>query len=155
MRTIRIRKPAQLILLLSYTAMILLVTLVFEGRPAGVRTNLLPFESLGRIVVRVQGGEYFSSRVLLAVLGIAGNLLLFAPWAFFAFKYLREKERTAFRTHLDVFLFGLLLSLGVEAIQLFLPTRAADVDDVLWNILGTMTGALLARLEEEVRVVWD
>jgi glycopeptide antibiotics resistance protein len=154
MRTLKVGKPAQLTLLLTYTAVILLLTLAFEGRDSGVRTNLQPFESVERLMLRVQGGEYFSSRVLLIFLGIAGNLVLFAPWAFLTFKFLHGPERSSLRTHLDVLLFGLLLSLGVEALQLFLPTRAADVDDVLWNLLGTITGSLLAQLGQEVRIEW-
>lgn len=154
MRTLKVGKPAQLTLLLTYTAVILLLTLAFEGRDSGVRTNLQPFESVERLMARVQGGEYFSSRVLLIFLGIAGNLVLFAPWAFLTFKFLHGPDRSSLRTHLDVLLFGLLLSLGVEALQLFLPTRAADVDDVLWNLLGTVTGSLLAQLGQEVRLEW-
>lgn len=38
--------------------------------------------------------------------------------------------------------------------QFFLPTRAADVNDVFWNVLGAGLGALLAHLHASVRLEW-
>ena len=38
--------------------------------------------------------------------------------------------------------YGLLLSLGIELVQLAVPSRATDVDDVILNTLGTMMHTL-------------
>jgi glycopeptide antibiotics resistance protein len=39
---------------------------------------------------------------------------------------------------------GLLLSFSIELLQLTIPSRATDIDDVILNTLGTMLGALVA-----------
>ena len=51
-------------------------------------------------------------------------------------------------------LLGLVFSVGIETVQFFLPTRAADVNDVFWNAVGALLGALLAHLHASVRVDW-
>jgi glycopeptide antibiotics resistance protein len=154
MKALRVGKGVQALCLSVYTAAILVVTLVFHGG-SGVRTNLAPFEDVERLALRARHGGILSSRFLYDVLGIAGNLLLFAPWAFLAWKYLDGPERRTLRNHVDVLLFGLLFSLGIEAVQSVLPTRAADVNDVFWNILGTGTGAVLAHVGRQVRIEWE
>lgn len=154
MRSIRVSKGVQGAALAAYTAGILVATLLLSsGRAA--RTNLAPFEDLGRLAVQARRGDLLSEPFLLGVAGIAGNLLLFAPWAFLAWKFLDGADRSTLRTHVDVLLFGVLLSVGVEAVQLFLPTRAADVNDVLWNVLGTVVGALLAHVGRDLRLDWE
>jgi glycopeptide antibiotics resistance protein len=49
---------------------------------------------------------------------------------------------------------GLLLSLSIELVQLTIPSRATDVDDVILNTLGTLIGAVvtwgLLRLTSDV-----
>ena len=42
-----------------------------------------------------------------------------------------------------VTLMGFLLSLSIEVTQLFLATRATDIDDVILNTLGTLLGAAI------------
>jgi glycopeptide antibiotics resistance protein len=54
-----------------------------------------------------------------------------------------------------VILVGTLFSLGIESVQLFLPTRAADINDVFWNVLGTIAGSLYAHLHRNVRFEWE
>ena len=43
---------------------------------------------------------------------------------------------------------------GVVTLTGVLPTRAADVNDVFWNAVGALLGALLAHLHASVRVEW-
>jgi glycopeptide antibiotics resistance protein len=154
MRRVRVAKGWQAAMLAVTTCLILALTLLVDGRrPVG--TNLSPFEDLGRILIHAHRGEIFSGRVLVGLAEIVGNLFLFVPWGFLAWKFLDGPDRRALRLHLEVVLFGLLLSAGIELAQLFLPTRAADIDDVIWNVLGTLAGGLLAHAGRVIDVEWE
>jgi glycopeptide antibiotics resistance protein len=152
-RVLRIGKKTEAALLVVYTAVLLTVTLLVKGR-SGIRTNLAPFEDIARILVRAGHGGVFSNAFVYAVVGIVGNLAMFAFFAFLLWKFLDGPGRSLLRNHVDVILVGTLLSLGIESVQLFLPTRAADVNDVFWNVLGTLAGSGLAHLDRNVRFEW-
>lgn len=154
MRTVRVTKGAEGLLLAAWTVVILVVTMLVQGG-SGVRTNLAPFEDVIRIAYRASRGGVLSNAFLYAVVGIVGNLGMFAVWAFLAWKFLDGARRAAARVHLDVILSGILFSVGIETIQLFLPTRAADVNDVFWNVLGTIVGSAFAHAHRDIRVVWE
>jgi glycopeptide antibiotics resistance protein len=145
MRTVRIGKKTEVLLLVGYTAAMLAVTLLVKGG-SGVRTNLAPFEDISRILLRSGHGGVLSNAFLYAVVGIVGNLAMFAFWSFLLWKFLDGPGRSPARNHADVILVGILFSLGIESIQLFLPTRAADINDVFWNVLGTIAGSAFAHL---------
>jgi glycopeptide antibiotics resistance protein len=153
-RTVRVGKVAQGTLLATFTAAILVVTLFMEGRP-GVRANLAPFEDLQRLSALATRRGILSNVVLLAVAGIVGNLAMFAVWAFLAWKFLDGIGRSPWRNGADVLLAGVLFSVGIEAVQLFLPTRALDVNDVFWNVFGTLTGVVLAHIGKFARLEWE
>jgi len=66
---------------------------------------------------------------------LVGNLLLFMPFGILgpmAFRWLDGWVR--------VFVGALILSLLVEASQLWVPNRSADVDDVILNVAGALLG---------------
>lgn len=154
MKRVRVGKVAQGILLGACTALILALTLFVQGRP-GVRTNLAPFEDLQRLSALANRRGMLSNVFLFAVAGIAGNLVMFAVWAYLGWKFLDGKGRSPWRNDADVLVAGALFSGGIEAVQLFLPTRAADINDVFWNILGTVAGILLAHLGTIVQLDWE
>ncbi len=141
-------------LLAAYTALLLFVALLVQGG-TGVRTNLAPFEDIKRLMARASREGILSNALLYGLVGIVGNLLMFAVWAFLAWKFLDGPARTAARNHVDVILAGTLFSIGIEVVQLFLPTRGTDVNDVFWNVLGTIAGSTLAHLNRNVTLVWD
>jgi len=154
MKTLRLRKGFQATVLGLYTAGLLALTLLVQGRP-GVRTNLEPFTDLKRMAARASRGDVLSNSFVYAVAGALGNLAMFAIWGFLAWKYLDAPARSPVRTTLEVLVVGLLFSLGIETVQFFLPTRAADVNDVFWNALGTIAGAATALLGRYVEVEWE
>jgi glycopeptide antibiotics resistance protein len=153
-RTIRVGKKAQAGLLVAYTALLLVLTLAVKGG-TGVHTNLAPFDDIARILLRAGHGGVLSNALVYAVVGIVGNLGMFAVWAFLLWKFLDGPGRSPARNHVDVILVGTLFSLGIESVQLFLPTRAADVNDVFWNVLGTIAGSILAHVHRNVRLEWE
>ena len=154
MRVVRIGKTTEGALLLVYTAVLLAVTLLVKGG-SGLRTNLAPLEDIARILVRAGHGVVFSNAFVYAVVGIVGNLAMFALWAFLLWKFLDGPGRTPARNNADVILVGVLFSLGIESVQLFLPTRAADINDVFWNVLGTIAGSVVAHVHRNVRFEWE
>ena len=154
MRAVRVGKKAQAGLLVAYTAVLLTLTLAVKGG-GGVRTNLAPFEDISRILLRAGHGGVLSNAFVYAVVGIVGNLAMFALFAFLLWKFLDGPGRSPARNHVDVILVGTMFSLGIESIQLFLPTRAADINDVFWNVLGTIAGSLAAHLHRNVRFEWE
>jgi glycopeptide antibiotics resistance protein len=153
-RTIRVGKGLQATLLISYTCVLLAVTLFVQGG-GHVRTNLAPFEDIQRLVLRAGRDGYLSNAILYAVVGIVGNLAMFAVWAFLLWKFLDGPGRSAAQNHADVLLAGTLFSVGIETVQLFLPTRAADVNDVFWNVLGSIVGCAAAHLHRNLRFDWQ
>jgi hypothetical protein len=117
-------------------AVTVVVTLgpVTAGDSAGSSVNLVPFRDIGAVLR--------SGNASLAVVNLAGNILLFAPVGFLLGLLVR-------RPVLAVPL-GIVLSTAEEALQ-FVVGRVADVDDVLLNALGTLLGVMAARA---VRALW-
>lgn len=153
MKRVVVGKGAQGLLLFAYTVLVLVGTLLVEGRP-GVVTNLVPFEDLARLRLSAGKAGVFSSRFVLGLLGLVGNLVMFAIWGFLAWKFVDGRGRARWRNHAEVVFFGLVFSVGIETVQFFLPTRAADVNDVFWNVVGALIGALLGHVHASVRVDW-
>jgi glycopeptide antibiotics resistance protein len=153
-RTIRVGKGVQGALLAAYSVLLLTVTLVVQGG-GPVRTNLAPFDDIQRLILRAGRGGYLSNAFFWAIVGIVGNLAMFAVWAFLLWKFLDGHGRTAARNHADVLLAGTLFSVGIETVQLFLPTRATDVNDIFWNVLGTIAGCIAAHFHRNVRLDWQ
>ncbi len=152
--TIRVGKGVQGVLLASYSGLLLAVTLLVQGGGA-VRTNLAPFDDIQRLVLRAGRGGYMSNAFLYAIVGLVGNLAMFAGWAFLLWKFLDGPGRSSLRNHGEVLLAGTLFSVGIEMVQLFLPTRATDVNDIFWNVLGTIAGSAAAHLHRNVRLDWQ
>lgn len=101
---------------------------------AGVQSNptnlnLTPFKMITVILT--------SGDLLKIVSSILGNILLFVPLGFFAYFCFEGNGR-------DSLLICLLLTVGVEAIQLLQPFRMTDIDDVFLNLLGGFIGILLS-----------
>lgn len=72
-----------------------------------------------------------------------GNLLLFLPFGFTGLLALRSNG-APLAAFLYVCLVGVLFAVALQILQLFLPTRDENLQDVVWNLAGTAGGALLA-----------
>ena len=105
--------------------------------------NLVPLEhhmAALRCVLRDCEGADAALHYLL--LDVVGNFLLFMPMGLTTAAALPLRSRLG-RLALTTLL-AMLLSTAIEAIQLLMPSRATDVDDILFNTLGALTGALIA-----------
>lgn len=75
---------------------------------------------------------------------VVGNVLLFLP---LGLTFAAASTRPGRWARLGAAtLSALLLSLSIEVLQLAMPSRASDVDDVLFNTLGALVGAVVGVL---------
>jgi VanZ family protein len=72
-----------------------------------------------------------------------GNIALFIPYGFLGILSLGGRRNLA-PAILALTVFGLILALWVQVLQLMLPSRDAAMGDVAWNIAGIAVGILIA-----------
>ncbi len=75
------------------------------------------------------------------------NVLGFVPFGFFYFIY-REQARPGRPFHhlgLTAIVSG-IISVSIELIQVYLPTRSSSLTDLICNIVGALMGAILAAI---------
>ncbi|MCM3728944.1 VanZ family protein [Neobacillus cucumis] len=85
--------------------------------------NLIPFKSLGNPL-----SPGF-------VVNVGGNILLFIPFGLVLPLKFNKIDRLQIAT-----LIGLSVSIMIECIQLTMPNRTTDINDVILNTLGTYIG---------------
>ncbi|PYQ59819.1 MAG: hypothetical protein DMF58_10280 [Acidobacteria bacterium] len=83
------------------------------------------------------------------------NILLFVPFGFLLFIALYTIERPTVQTYVLTFFAGLTFSCAIEAWQYFLPDRVADINDIIWNSVGVLAGAVLAHFRMRLRFEFD
>ena len=74
---------------------------------------------------------------------IIGNIMMFIPFGFFTSYYLRLKKKSF------VFYMTFVVSIVIELIQLKIG-RAFDVDDVILNMIGSLSGYYIYKLVDNV-----
>ena len=115
------------LLLLAFITYILLLFELVTSRDVYIGgTNLVPFREIFRYPI---GSENFYRQV-------AGNIILFMPFGFFATYYTRVNK---FRS---ISLITFLVSLTIETVQKFIG-RSFDIDDIMLNVLGGVLGFLI------------
>lgn len=82
---------------------------------------------------------------------IVVNIFGFVPFGFTLRSALSARSRGR-RANVLTIGAGLILSLTIESLQVFLPTRDSDLTDVLTNTLGTCVGVALYRWWDRSRV---
>lgn len=140
----RFLKPAESLLLLIWSAVIVCVTLT--GRvPDAVPSEpqLVPFHSF-RAVIAGGSLELLRSDFM--------NIVLFYPAGLFAYGLLPAKWRKPCKI---VFLtvFFALASAGIESCQYHYSLGRAEADDVILNALGAFIGACVCSLKPGVKVI--
>jgi glycopeptide antibiotics resistance protein len=152
--TITIRRPVTALLLLLTTVLIVIVTIRTAGKSY---SNLepVPFEEVRNLWHHIARKPVATHIVALIVVPIIANVLLFVPWAFLLFLTLYTDSRPTVQTYVLTILTGLTFTCTIEAWQYFLPSRVADVNDVIWNTVGVATGAILGHLRARVRFEFD
>jgi glycopeptide antibiotics resistance protein len=150
MKTLTIRRPVTFILLLLVTLGIFAVTTRLAGK-SYTKMDPVPFEDLRHISERLERRHVSTQIVAVLVVPIIANVLLFAPWGFFMFHLLYTDQRPTVQTYVLTILLGVSFSTSIEAYQYFLPSRVADINDIIWNSVGTTVGALIAHIRARIR----
>ena len=150
MRDVVVKKPVTIALLLMATAAIIAITVWMAGRSYGT-LNPTPFDDIRFLVHRLEVRPISTHMLSVLVVPMIANVLLFMPWGFLTFITLYSMDRPTMQTYVLTILLGFSFSLGIEAWQYFLPSRVADINDVIWNTAGTILGALLGHARLRVR----
>lgn len=136
------------------TVVIIAVTVWMSGK-SYANLDPIPFDDI-RYLARRLGAKPISTHILaVIVMPMIANVLLFVPWGFLLFIALYNTERPTMQTYVLTVLLGLSFSLVIEGWQYFLPSRVADINDVIWNTSGTLLGALLGHARLRVRLEFE
>ena len=152
--TIVIRRPFTILLLLIATVAIAATTLWMSGKSYS-KIDPIPFEDLRHLANRAAHRPVPTRVFALIVVPIIANVLLFMPWGFLMFISLYTVERPTVQTYVLTVLLGLTFACAIEAWQYFLPSRVADINDIIWNTVGTFLGAILAHMRLRLRFEFD
>jgi glycopeptide antibiotics resistance protein len=149
-RDVAIPKFVTVLLLLATTVVIVAVTVWMAGK-SYENFEPIPFDDLRNLVRRLADRPISTHILAVIVVPMIANVLLFVPWGFLTFITLYNVERPTLQTYVLTVLLGFSFTLAIEAWQYFLPSRVADVNDVIWNTSGTVLGALLGHARLRVR----
>lgn len=94
-----------------------------------INYNLIPFKTILTFLNNKNIVDICSN--------ILGNIILFVPLGFFAYIIFKGNK-------IKTLLFCLATTLSVEIVQLMLPARLCDVDDLITNFAGSYIGLILA-----------
>jgi glycopeptide antibiotics resistance protein len=153
-RVITIKRWATVLLLLLTTVAIVVMTMVLSGKSYS-NFDPVPFEDLRHLAHRLEHRPISTHLMAVILVPTIANTLLFVPWGFLMFLSLYRVERPTLQTYLLTVLVGMSLSAIIEGYQYFLPTRVADVNDVIWNTMGAAIGAILGHLRSRIRFAFE
>lgn len=143
-----------ILLLVVMTVSIVAITVWMAGK-SYENFDPIPFDDI-RYLARRLGDRPISTHILaVLIVPMIANVLLFVPWGFFTFISLYTVDRPTMQTYLLTILLGFSFSLGIEGWQYFLPSRVADINDVIWNTTGVILGALLGHARLRVRFEFE
>jgi len=149
-----IRRPITILLLIAVTIAIAALTTSITGKSYS-KVDPIPFEDLKHLLHRLEHRQLATATLTLIVMPVIANTLLFLPWGFLMFITLYSVDRPTVQTYVLTILLGLSFSTAIEAVQYFLPSRVADINDVIWNSVGTLTGALLGHARLRLRFEFE
>jgi hypothetical protein len=153
-KTVTISRLVTVVILIGLSAAIVGITIWTAGK-SYTKVDPRPFDEVRQLAQRL-GNKPISTHVLAVILvPIIGNILLFVPWGFLMFISLYGVDRPTVQTYLLTVLLGFSFSLVIEAWQYFIPSRVADVNDVISNTIGTIAGAVLGHMRLRVRFEFE
>lgn len=115
-------------LTIIYILTLLVITLIGRKKRDDGLIFLIPFSDFYFIIKNGYPWNY-DNRIVLNLV----NAALFIPIGFLAREVMHGKK-------LVPIIFGIVLSVVVEVIQLITALGVFDVNDIIWNILGTLIG---------------
>ena len=153
-REVTVPRYITAIALLAVTVAIVAVTVWMSGR-SYENFDPIPFTQLRQLLRRLDARPVSTQLLAVIIMPMIANVLLFVPWGMLVFISLYNIERPTLQTYVLTILLGLTFSLCIEGWQYFLPSRVADINDVIWNTSGTVAGAFLGHARLRVRFEFD
>jgi glycopeptide antibiotics resistance protein len=153
-REVNIGKPWTILMLVIVTAAIIAITVWMSGKSYS-NLDPIPFDDIRYLVRRLAVRPISTHILAVLVVPMIANVLLFVPWGFLTFIALYTVDRPTLQTYVLTILLGFSFSLGIEGWQYFLPSRVADINDVIWNTTGVVLGALLGHARLRVRFEFE
>ncbi len=122
-------------------SLVLVLWITLTPQESERQTNLVPLAASSQLFYSIlRSAEPLAHQALpYLLLQVGGNVAAFVPIGLCLAALLRV-ERPG-RTLVAATMGGSMLSLAIEIVQLSLPTRATDVDDLIFNSLGAAGGA--------------
>ncbi|MEA2465840.1 MAG: VanZ like family [Acidobacteriota bacterium] len=148
-REILIKRPFTILLLVVATLAIVAITVWMAGK-SYENFEPIPFDDV-RFIARRLDRPVSTHILAVLVVPMIANVLLFVPWGFLMFIALYTVDRPTLQTYVLTILLGFSFSLGIEGWQYFLPSRVADINDVIWNTTGVVLGTFAGHLRLRVR----
>lgn len=153
-REVNIRKPWTILMLVIVTAAIIAITVWMSGKSYS-NLDPIPFDDIRYLIRRLAVRPISTHILAVLVVPMIANVLLFVPWGFLTFIALYTVDRPTLQTYVLTILLGFSFSLGIEGWQYFLPSRVADINDVIWNTTGVVLGAFLGHARLRVRFEFE
>ncbi len=153
-REVLVKKPLTVVLLLLTTLTIIWITVWMAGK-SYENFEPIPFDDLRYLAKRLSERPISTHILAVIVVPMIANVLLFVPWGFLMFITLYTVQRPTLQTYVLTILLGFSFTLGIEGWQYFLPSRVADINDVIWNTSGTILGAFLGHARLRVRFEFE
>ncbi|MGC3791985.1 VanZ family protein [Priestia aryabhattai] len=101
--------------------------------------NLVPFRTSGYI--------FLHETFIKFIINILGNIILFLPFGLFLTMRFKKINRLW-----KCIVFGSIFSISIEIVQLSIPNRWTDVDDVILNTLGTAIGYAIYKIIDKKKM---
>jgi glycopeptide antibiotics resistance protein len=153
-REVHIQKPWTILMLVMVTGAIIGITVWMSGKSYS-NLDPIPFDDIRYLARRLAVRPISTHILAVLVVPMIANVLLFVPWGFLTFITLYTIDRPTLQTYVLTILLGFSFTLGIEGWQYFLPSRVADVNDVIWNTTGVVLGAFLGHARLRVRFEFD
>ena len=113
----------------------------------GQRANLIPFHTIGNYTKMIIKGH---SLAAVAIINLAGNLLLLLPMAIYL-PYFIKSLRSFWKDTLTVL--GIILL--IEITEYITARGSFDVDDIILNLLGAVIGYGVWKLKPIQKLLTD
>lgn len=134
------------LLIITTTLWLLWMTLRPDGHLLRNELNLIPMAEHGEAIACLFKSHCFFRRTAwrFIIIDVVGNIIVFMP---IGFGLAGALDRGKFgQTIRNAVLGGFAVSLTIELLQLLIPTRTTDVDDLIFNTLGASLGIIIFAL---------
>jgi len=119
----------------------------------GTEINLVPLARKGKAILCLLATScpYYSSAFQYLIIDLVGNIVVFIPLGFGLAGIFHPKRIPV--TLILGLIGGFIFSLTIELIQLAIPSRTTDIDDLIFNSLGGLIGASLFVLYKKFKPI--